>query len=139
VLVLGYDSKMRRGMLSLAQPSEFVYFLSYALAGLVSLLSSFFLVLLEHYRLQLQHLSPHSMMLVAVFTHFYEMFVGMQSLVRLFRWFHVLHLVNKQPPHLGGYYFQHRMKGHFKYITALSPGRWERWREDWVLVQTDAH
>jgi hypothetical protein len=31
------------------------------------------------------------------------------------------------------------MKGPSKYITTLSPGRWERWREDWVLVQTDAH
>jgi hypothetical protein len=36
--------------------------------------------------------------------------------------------VNKQPPHLGGYYFQQRTKGPSKYITALSPGRWERWR-----------
>jgi hypothetical protein len=75
------------------------------LVGLVLLLSSFFLVLLEHYGLQLQHLSPHSITLVAVFTHFYEMFVGMQPSVRLFRWFHVLRLVNKQPSHLGGYYF----------------------------------
>jgi hypothetical protein len=75
------------------------------LVGLVLLLSSFFLVLLEHYGLQLQHLSPHSITLVVVFTHFYEMFVGMQPSVRLFRWFHVLHLVNKQPSHLGGYYF----------------------------------
>jgi hypothetical protein len=33
-------------------------------------LSSFFLVLLEHYGLQLQHLLPHSITLVAVFAHF---------------------------------------------------------------------
>jgi hypothetical protein len=44
----GYDSKMRREMLSLAHPGDFIYFLSYALAGLVQPLSSF-LVLLEHY------------------------------------------------------------------------------------------
>jgi hypothetical protein len=31
------------------------------------------------------------------------------------------------------------VKGSLKYLTALSPGRWERWREDWVLVQADAH
>jgi hypothetical protein len=59
--------------------------------------------------------------------------------VRLFRRFHMLRPVNKQPPHLSGYYFQHRTKRPSKYIAALSPGRWERWREDWVLVQTDAH
>jgi hypothetical protein len=54
---LGYDSKMRHRMLSLAQVGDFVYFSSYTLARLVPPLSSFFLVLLEHYRLQLQHLS----------------------------------------------------------------------------------
>jgi hypothetical protein len=50
----GYDSKMRCGMLSLAQPGDFVYFSAYALAGLVPPFSSFYLVLLEHYRVQLQ-------------------------------------------------------------------------------------
>jgi hypothetical protein len=101
--------------------------------------SSFFLVLLEHYRLHLQHLSPHSITLVVIFTHFYEMFVGVRSSVRLFQQFHVLCSVNRQPPRLNGYYFQHRMKGSLKYLAALSPGRWERWREDWVLVQADTH
>jgi hypothetical protein len=38
-----------------------------------------------------------------------------------------------------GYYFQHRMKGYSTYLATLSPGRWERWREDWVLVQADVH
>jgi hypothetical protein len=47
-------------------------------------LSSFFLVLLEHYVLHLQHLSPHSMTLVAIFVHFCEMFVGVRPSVRLF-------------------------------------------------------
>jgi hypothetical protein len=35
-------------MLSLTHPGDFIYFLAYALAGLVPPLSSFFLVLLEH-------------------------------------------------------------------------------------------
>jgi hypothetical protein len=126
-------------MLSLTHPGDFVYASPYALAGLELPLSSFFLVLLEHYGLQLQHLSLHSIMLVAIFTHFCEMFVGVWLSVRLFWQFHVLRPVNKQPPHLGDYYFQHRMKGPSKYITALSLGRWERWRGDWVLVQIDAH
>jgi hypothetical protein len=131
---LGYDSKMQRGMLSLAQPGDFVYFSSYALAKLMLPLSSFFLVLLEHYGLQLQHLSSHFITLVAVFTHFCEIFVGVRSSVRLFRCFHMLRPVNKQPPRLGGYYFQHRTKGPSKYITALSPGRWERWRDELKLM-----
>jgi hypothetical protein len=28
---------------------------------------------------------------------------------------------------------------HARYIAHISPGRWERWREDWALVQVDAH
>jgi hypothetical protein len=64
---LGYDSKMRCGMLSLAYPGGFIYFSAYALAGLVPSLSSSFLVLLEHYGLQLQHLSLHSITLVVIF------------------------------------------------------------------------
>jgi hypothetical protein len=84
-------------------------------------------------------LSPHSITLVAIFTHFYQMFVGVRLSVCLFWQFHVLRPVNRQPPCLGGYYFQHRTKGSSKYHTALSPGRWEHWREDWVLVQADAH
>jgi hypothetical protein len=99
----GYDPKMRRRMLSLAHPDDFVYFSSYALLGLMLPLSSFFLMLLEHYRLQLQHLSPHSITLVAIFMHFYEMFVGVQLSVRLFWCFYALRPVNKQSPHLGGY------------------------------------
>jgi hypothetical protein len=51
----------------------------------------------------------------------------------------MLRPVNKQPPRLGGSYFQHWTKGPSKNITALSPGKWERWREDWVLVEIDTH
>jgi hypothetical protein len=119
----GYDSKMRRGMLSLTQSGDFVYFLTYALAGLMPPFSSFFLMLLEHYGLQLQHLSPHSIMLVAIFAHFCEMFAGVRLLVCLFWRFHVLRPVNRRPPRLNGYYLQHRTKGSSKYHTALSPGR----------------
>jgi hypothetical protein len=121
-------------MLSLTHPGDFMYFSSYALSGLLPPLSSFFLMLLEHYGLQLQHLSLHSITLVAIFVHFYKMFIRVRLSVHLFQHFYVLRLVNKQPPRLGGYYFQHRTKGPSRYITALSPNRWEHWREDWVLV-----
>jgi hypothetical protein len=53
---------MRRWFVSLAsmRPSDFIYFSAYALTGLVPVFSSFFFMLLEHYGLQIQHLSPHS-------------------------------------------------------------------------------
>jgi hypothetical protein len=71
----------------------------------VASFSSFILVLLEHYGLQFQHMSPHSITLVAIFAHFCEMFMGVRPLVHLFRRFHVLRPVNMQPPRLSDYYF----------------------------------
>jgi hypothetical protein len=57
--------------------------MAYALAGLVPPLSSF-LTLLEYYGLQLQHLSPNFIALVAIFIHLYEIYVGVRPSVRLF-------------------------------------------------------
>jgi hypothetical protein len=48
---------------------DFIFFAAYALVGLVPPLSSFFLMLLECYELRLQHLSPNSIALVAIFVH----------------------------------------------------------------------
>jgi hypothetical protein len=76
---------------------------------------------------------------VAIFIHLYEMYVGVQPSVRLFQRFFVLKVVSPRPPLIGGYYFQRRTQSHACYITPVSPGRWERWREDWALVQADAH
>jgi hypothetical protein len=117
------------------RPGDFVFFVSYTLAGLVPPLSSYFLTLLEYYGLQLQHHSPNSITLVAIFVHLCEMYVGVQ----LFRRFFVLKVASPRPPLIGGYYFQRRTHGHARYITSVSPGRWERWREDWALVQADIH
>jgi hypothetical protein len=47
-------------------------------------LSSFFLTLLEYYGLQLQHLSPNSIALVAIFVHLYEMYMGVHPSMQLF-------------------------------------------------------
>jgi hypothetical protein len=67
------------------------------------------------------------------------MYVGVRPSVQLFRHFFVLKVVSPRPLLIGGYYFQRRTPGHTRYITPVSPGRWERWREDWALVQADVH
>jgi hypothetical protein len=102
----GLACKVKSGAASLAnmRPGDFVFFVVYALAGLVPPLS--FLTLLEYYGLQLQHLSPNSIALVAIFVHLCEMYVGVQPSVRLFRRFFVLKVVSPRPPLIGGYYFQ---------------------------------
>jgi hypothetical protein len=55
---------------------EFILFVSYISCGLVLPISPFFLLLLEEFELQLQHLTPHSILQVAIFVHLYEMFIG---------------------------------------------------------------
>jgi hypothetical protein len=74
---LGLTCKVKSGSASLAnmRSRDFVFFAAYALAGLVPPLS-FFLTLLEYYGLQLQHLSPNSIALVAIFVHLCKMYVG---------------------------------------------------------------
>jgi hypothetical protein len=136
----GLMCKVKSGAASLdnMRPGDFVFFAAYALVGPVPPLSSF-LTLLEYYRLQLRHLSPNSIALVAIFIHLYEMYVGVRPSVRLFRRFFMLKAASLRPPLIGGHYFQRRTPSHACYITPISPGRWERWREDWMLVQADVH
>jgi hypothetical protein len=71
-------------LLTNLRPGEFIFFACYAAAGLVPPVSSFLPTLLEFYEIQLQHLSPHSFILVAIFVHFCEMFVGVQPSIPLF-------------------------------------------------------
>jgi hypothetical protein len=54
---------------------EFVLFVPYLFCGLALPISLFFLLLLKEFGLQLQHLTPHSILQVAIFVHFCEMFV----------------------------------------------------------------
>jgi hypothetical protein len=60
------------------------------LTGLVLLMSSFFLTLLENYGLRLYHLTPHAIDSVAIFVHLCEMYVGVRSSVCMFRLFFTL-------------------------------------------------
>jgi hypothetical protein len=62
-------------------------------------------MLLEYYGLQLQHLSPNSITLVAIFIHFCEMFVRVRPLVQLFQHFFIMKDVSQHPPLIDGYYF----------------------------------
>jgi hypothetical protein len=84
---------------------EFVLFVSSLFCGLALPISSFFLLLLEEFGLQLQHLMPHSILQVAIFVHFCEMFVRVAAYTSLFRQFFVLVRSGKGKDHLGAYYF----------------------------------
>jgi hypothetical protein len=62
-------------------------------------------MLLENDGLQLHHLMPHALALVAIFIHHYEMYVGVQPSLFLFQLFFSLRAFGRSPKHLGAYYF----------------------------------
>jgi hypothetical protein len=84
---------------------EFVLFTSYISCGLALPISPFFLLLLEEFGLQLQYLTPHSILQATIFVHLYEMFVGVAPCTFLFRYFFVLVRSGKTRDHIGAYYF----------------------------------
>jgi hypothetical protein len=104
---------------------EFVLFVPYLFCGLALPILPFFLLLLEEFGLQLQHLTLHSILQVAIFVHFCEMFVGVAACTSLFRQFFVLVRSGKGKDHLGAYYFQSRPDPIVTYIASLGGARWE--------------
>jgi hypothetical protein len=118
---------------------EFVLFVSYLSCGLVQPISPFFLLLLEELGLQLQHLTPHSILQAAIFAHFCEMFMGVAPCTSLFRHFFMLVKSGKAKDHLGAYYFQTRSDSAVAYIPTLGGTRWENRRDDWVIASTEAN
>jgi hypothetical protein len=115
-----------------------VLFVSYLSCGLALPISPFFMLLLEDFGLQLQHLTPHSILQAAIFAHLCEMFVGVAPCTSLFRHFFVLVKSGKAKDHLGAYYFQTRVDSAGAYISPLSGTGWENWRVEWVIASTEA-
>jgi hypothetical protein len=114
-------------------------FVSYISCGLALPISPFFLLLLEEFGLQLQHLMPHSILQAAIFIHLCEMFVGVAPCTSLFRHFFMLVKSGKAKDHLSAYYFQTRPDSTVAYISTLGGTRWENWRNDWVIVSAEAN
>jgi hypothetical protein len=118
---------------------EFVLFTSYISYGLALPISPFFLLLLEEFGLQLQHLTPHFVLQVAIFVHLCEMFVGVPPCTSLFRYFFMLVKSGKTRDHIGAYSFQTRPDPAVVYIPTFGSARWENWRSDWVIASTEAN
>jgi hypothetical protein len=104
---------------------EFVLFTSYISCGLALPILSFFLLLLEEFGLQLEHLTPHSVLQAAIFVHLCEMFIGVAPCTSLFRHFFVLVKSGKTRDHIGAYYFQTRTDPAVVFIPTLGGVRWE--------------
>jgi hypothetical protein len=104
---LGLAGRIRAGAIPLGNLAvgEFILFVSYISCGLALPISPFFLLLLEEFGLQLQHLMPHSVLQAAIFVHLCEMFVGVALCTSLFRHFFVLVKSGKTKDHIRAYYF----------------------------------
>jgi hypothetical protein len=136
-----HAKKIRAGKIPLHDlaAGEFVFFNSYAMCGLVPPISSFFLLLLEEFGLQLHHLTLDSILLVAVFAHFMEMFVGVRPCTTIFRHFYALVGTRRSKREVGAYYFQLQHGMVNSYISTFSSSKWEDWREGLVIAETDPH
>jgi hypothetical protein len=64
---------------------EVVTFLPFLLVGLVPTYSPFFMAALEEYGLHLMYLTPNAILILALFAHACEAFVGVNPSVVLFR------------------------------------------------------
>ncbi|KAJ1253473.1 hypothetical protein BS78_K251800 [Paspalum vaginatum] len=120
------------------QPGEFVLFVPYLYCGLGILISSFFMLLLEAFGLQLQHLTPHSILHAAIFAHLCEMFVGVPPCVMLFRHFFSVRCSRRSSTEIGRYYFLLKGSGgRSTYLPTFASAKWEHWRNDWVIVRAE--
>jgi hypothetical protein len=137
----GLAGRIRAGAAPLGDLTvgEFVLFTSYISCELALLISPFFLLLLEEFGLQLQHLTPHSILQAVIFIHLCEMFVGVAPCTSLFRHFFVLVKSGKTRDHISAYYFQTRPDAAVVYIPTLGGARWENWRSDWVIASAEAN
>nr|ABA96682.2 retrotransposon protein, putative, unclassified [Oryza sativa Japonica Group] len=114
-------------------PGRSVFFLSFAMAGLVPPFSSFFIDVLELYDLQMAHLTPNAVMTLAIFAHLCEMFIGVRPSLRLFRWFFTVQPVSP-PSVVGGCYFQPRGPVLNRYIPCVLRKKWDDWKSDWFYT-----
>nr|CAH67901.1 OSIGBa0115K01-H0319F09.7 [Oryza sativa] len=114
-------------------PGRSVFFLPFAMAGLVPPFSSFFMDVLEFYDLQMAHLTPNAVMTLAIFAHLCEMFIGVRPSLRLFRWFFTVQPVSP-PLVVGGCYFQLRGPVLNRYIPCVLRKKWDDWKSDWFYT-----
>nr|AAO38001.1 hypothetical protein [Oryza sativa Japonica Group]AAO60003.1 hypothetical protein [Oryza sativa Japonica Group] len=121
------------GRLAPHYPGRSVFFLSFAMAGLVPPFSIFFMDILEFYDLQMAHLTPNAIITLAIFAHLCEMFIGVRPSLRLFRWFFTVQPVSP-PTEVGGCYFQPRGQVLNRYIPCVLRKKWDDWKSDWFYT-----
>jgi len=120
------------------EANETVIFASFIAAGLLPPFSAFFLAVLEDFGVQLLHLSPNSIVILAVFAHLCEMFVGVMPSVPLFRHYFALRPAARDQA-AGSCCFRLRDGLAEEYIPQVLRNKWDEWRSNWCYVAVDPH
>lgn len=110
-----------------------VVFLTFLAAGMLLLFSAFFLAVLEDFGIHPLHLAPNSIVLLAIFAHLCEMFVGVMSSVALFGHYFVLRTLG-----------WNKVAGSCSFclrdgLTEAPWNKWDNWHNFWVYIELDPH
>jgi len=101
--------------------------------GLVPPLSDFTVAVMESYGIHLTQLHPNALMLLSIFAHLCEAFVGVMPSVALFRHYFIPRIDAKKPIS-GGVTFRLRNGLSEAFVPTVFKSKWEEWRHDWCFV-----
>jgi hypothetical protein len=117
-------------------------FLHTLFAGLVPPFSDFFLAVLERYQIQVLHLHPNSILVLAIFAYLCEAYIGIPPSVDLFRSFYALRFTaNKERSGCVSFRITDGMKGVYipiarngeNIVTSVTK-KVEDFRKRWFLM-----
>ena len=109
------------------------FFVCFLTAGMVPPLSEFCQAVLEEYGLVIQQLHPNAVLVMAVFAHLCEGFVGVMPSVALFRHYFTPR-VDAKKPISGGITWCLRNGRSADYLRTAYKSKWDEWRGSWCYV-----
>ena len=118
-------------------PNRSVHMGSFIMLGLVPPFSPFFFEVLEFYRIQMLHLTPNSIFILAAFAYVCEMFIGVRPSLDLFR--NLFFLSDQGNNTVGGCAFQPRTTAPHRFIQMKLRSKWDHWKQDWVYTKLEDH
>ena len=113
-----------------------IIFSCFLLAGMVPPLSEFCQAVLETYGLVILQLHPNAVMVMAIFAHLCEAFVGVMPSVALFRHYYAPR-VSPDKVRSGGVTWSLRSGRAAEFLRGAFRTKWEEWRGNWCHVHVD--
>lgn len=112
-----------------------VLFVPYLRAGLRLPESDFLIEVLNHYRIELVHLVPNSVLVLSIFAHMFEAFLGITPSLCLFRFYYQIIRNKKGSGALGSLYFkfQDTDKRVFPFLATKNSN--PSWNKKWFYSE----